>query len=726
MEAATVIDLAAACAELVGSTGASAITINRLVRTYPDAPSELKQLQAHLASGRSTLDRLLSLLDRDTPVFQHQADIEALGAFFSSISVVVRDIQEHVSSFDGQSGAWDGVQHIWMQQEIAETGGRLGKQVDALEVYLRAAKHQTATQEPAQITREDDRACLEVARHVASTAANTPATSATGADTPETTPPPQMVPSLQSGPPTDSSHPSVALSNSVSRLNIAQFIDKSKRQSMFGIPSARKVKSLMLLQKSISPIQTHDLAIQGDEVCPAEFKTRVTGYTTGITPSWELISVPYKKKTKQVYRNRFTRSPADDVAPSKLQSHFKVEDKHVFEAIIHKQVEKVHQVMDHRWSNNPVVERHDRSTALHVAASLGLYSIVQIIVSLGANPNCEDRFGATPLHYAADLGCASCVHILVSAGAKVNKSNLKAKIKTPLWYAADRGNPEAVDALLNLGAHIYTQAPNPCDTILYAAAKSGSVKTCQAILDAGANPNESFDLLSVAATTSKDVLNCLRNAGADIDACDNEQRTLLHKYSLLGDVSMVEFLLSLGGNPSPSDESGNTPLHLALHKGGFAQSITIATFLVDRRANLNVRNKLGQTPLHLAALWGRFDIANLLCQAWANMDIPDGNGVSPFAETQKSDYKTRPVTNSLMDYNKLAEIMRIWHETPPETRRAKADAIRPSASELAGGEVLANVPAAELGPPNLGKGLAVAARELDSVARLSAIYEMPT
>ncbi|KAI0125293.1 ankyrin repeat-containing domain protein, partial [Xylariales sp. AK1849] len=285
------------------------------------------------------------------------------------------------------------------------------------------------------------------------------------------------------------------------------------------------------------------------------------------------------------------------------------------------------------------VEKRDRLTALHLAASLGLCGIVQMLVNLGASPNHSDRFGVTALHYAADFGCANCVNILVSAGAKVDLDAPKMKITTALWYAAKNGKAAAVKALLHLGAHIYTQASTAQDTILYAAVDSGSLQVCEALLGGQANPSEGFDLLALATSRSKDVLACLVKAGADVNMKDPNQETLLHQHVTLGHAATVAFLLSLGANPGVVDGSSRTPLHLAMEKGGLANSPTLVKILLDSGANPNVQNALGQTPLHLAVLWGRADVALVLCEAGASLTVVDQNGLSPWAETQKHGYE---------------------------------------------------------------------------------------
>jgi ankyrin repeat protein len=449
---------------------------------------------------------------------------------------------------------------------------------------------------------------------------------------------------------------------SSSKQKSSYWLDSLKGQNL---PSARKLKSMAMLQKSTSATVLHDLEGQGDELYPAEFKSRVSEYARGVSPMWELRTVPAKKKgIKQRYCNRFTRNPDDNIAPEKLLAQFKVQEKDLWNAILHKEGEKVSKIMQHRWSDNIVVEKRDRLTALHVASSLGLCGIVQALLSVGASPNLADKFGAAPLHHAADFGCANCLQLLVTAGANVDLESPKTKVKTPIYYAARKGKAEATHVLLELGAHVYTQSTNPQETILYAAIESGSIETVEVLLNRGANPSESFDVLALAASVSHEMLNHLVRAGADIDVKSlASQETLLRQYILKSDASMVAYLLSLGAKPPLAVQgSKRTALHLSLNKGGSPSSATLVQALLKAGEQINAQNTLGQAPLHLAVLWGRADVAEILCQAGANIHLPDSKGSSPLAEVRIPGYEQRVGSSGFTDFVGTRAVLERWHQ----------------------------------------------------------------
>lgn len=459
-----------------------------------------------------------------------------------------------------------------------------------------------------------------------------------------------------------------------------------------GLSARKKKKSKALLRKE-NETPLFD-GVQGDVLYPEEFRARVGMYNKALTPAWRPITL-VGTTNKIRYRNRFTNDPADDI----VKSNFKIGDKKLWDAVIHKETEKVEDIMQHRWSNNIVVEKQDSLTAIHMAASLGLCSIVQVLTKAGANPNSTDRFGLTPLHYAADFGCASCLQILVDAGAKVNGVPPKANIKPPIWYAAERGHVEATRTLLRLGAHFLNQITAIKETLLHVAVKSGSVPICQSLFAAGANPNESFSTLLMASSRSPDLLGCLRRAGADINMRDSgSQETLLHKYVAYGDVAMACYLLALGADPSLADAAGRTPLHTALLYGDLEAAGTLTRVLVKKGGDLNAQNARGQTPLHLAVLWGRADAVHILCQAGADQHVADEAGTTPWAEAQKPDYPARAATattpaatatgysSPLADFKKSRHIMGQWHGKPVR-RKPTLTAELMAAADVHGGGI---------------------------------------
>jgi hemoglobin len=102
-------------------------------------------------------------------------------------------------------------------------------------------------------------------------------------------------------------------------------------------------------------------------------------------------------------------------------------------------------------------ERYAGRTLLHQAAAVGSLTTVELLLSLGVDPNTPDSGRHTPL-YCVGNECAfesggKVVRALVQGGADVNARD-GVKHCTALHMAARRGNVEVAGALLDCGADI--------------------------------------------------------------------------------------------------------------------------------------------------------------------------------------------------------------------------------------------------------------------------------
>lgn len=104
-------------------------------------------------------------------------------------------------------------------------------------------------------------------------------------------------------------------------------------------------------------------------------------------------------------------------------------------------------------------------------------------------------------------------------------------------------------------------------------------------------------LAYAAANGNEYMINCILQAGADINARDNLNKTpLMYAVSRAGNLKIVELLLEAGANPSVIDIKNNSVLMYAVLYG----DLPIVKMLLKKNHNMNLVNHVGLNVLNLA------------------------------------------------------------------------------------------------------------------------------
>ena len=255
----------------------------------------------------------------------------------------------------------------------------------------------------------------------------------------------------------------------------------------------------------------------------------------------------------------------------------------------------------------------DGTPALHWVARLGDADLLARLLAAGAKVDGADRHGVTPLQVAIGEGNAGVVRRLLEAGADANK--LDAAGESPLLLAARVGEPEVARALLAHGAAVDSREQSFGQTPLMVAVREGHSELARVLLDAGADPN--------ARTRA-----------------EQPPRFIPPSESPPG-LSKGIGIVRAGwpedrGKRFPAAGS-KTPLLYAARAGDLAAT----KLLVERGAQLELADGNGVTPLLDAILnanafrvkrEGRTDhlaVASVLLDAGANVDAMDWYGEAP-------------------------------------------------------------------------------------------------
>jgi hypothetical protein len=114
----------------------------------------------------------------------------------------------------------------------------------------------------------------------------------------------------------------------------------------------------------------------------------------------------------------------------------------------------------------------------------------------------------------------------------------------------------------------------------------------------------------------------LLERGANVNAVDDNGRTLLHVAVEYAHRDIVALLIRSGANVDAVDNYGWTPLHVAVE---YAHRDIVA-LLLRSGANVDAVDNNGWTPLHWAAHDGHRDIVALLLRSGANVSIRNQSG----------------------------------------------------------------------------------------------------
>ncbi|GAM24259.1 hypothetical protein SAMD00019534_074340 [Acytostelium subglobosum LB1] len=205
--------------------------------------------------------------------------------------------------------------------------------------------------------------------------------------------------------------------------------------------------------------------------------------------------------------------------------------------------------------------------SLHQSAEAGNKNEVARLIGEGADVNIPDQSNRSPLHYAAIGGYTEIVALLLAKNATVNCQTNRGA--TPLHYASRSGRIECVALLLDNGADINCR-DNSNATPLHAAITCKENKTALALInnynaDVNVQNKDGSTPLHLAASQGfRDVITCLIEKGAKIDARDNKGDTAFSTIPLVepsketSDVSVGKTISGDIGSLMPTSTSSET------------------------------------------------------------------------------------------------------------------------------------------------------------------------
>ena len=238
-------------------------------------------------------------------------------------------------------------------------------------------------------------------------------------------------------------------------------------------------------------------------------------------------------------------------------------------------------------------------TPLVYAARTGSIEAAQVLLDAGADVNQVTRYGWSPLLAATQNRNYQMGRFLIENGADVNIANKGGW--TPLYLATDNRNLE--------GGDYPTRTPD-MDGLEY----------IRLLLDSGADPNARL-------TESTETRTVFTNQWLDENGA-----TAFLRASQSGDIELMRLLLDYGADPHIYTELGVTPLSVAAGIGwvegitsewSTEQTIEAVRLLLELGIDPNYQADTGRVALHGAAHKGATEVARILVEAGAQLDVRD-------------------------------------------------------------------------------------------------------
>jgi ankyrin repeat protein len=176
---------------------------------------------------------------------------------------------------------------------------------------------------------------------------------------------------------------------------------------------------------------------------------------------------------------------------------------------------------------------------------------------------------------------------------------------TILMVASSHGYAEMVEELIKRGADVNLKR-YVGDTPLMFAARTGNVKTVNALLRAGANPNATVmsphagEITPLNSAINSDspnrveIAKILIGARAEINPRGDFFASPL--MNAVGDLEMVKLLIASGANVNQKNFRGATALMVASGAG----PASVVRYLLEKGADVNARDREGHNALEYA------------------------------------------------------------------------------------------------------------------------------
>lgn len=219
-----------------------------------------------------------------------------------------------------------------------------------------------------------------------------------------------------------------------------------------------------------------------------------------------------------------------------------------------------------------------------------------IFLASHANVNFVNRSGLTALHLACENGLEKTVEALLKNGASANIQSGLEERKTSVHYAVENRHTNVLNILVEFKENALEDSEKP----------DFNLKTVN-----GDSP------LSIALQLgANDLVPILIRGGADVNARNGQDLTLLHQAILKEDAETAIFLLNQGADFNALTGDQESPLQLAIH----CRLPTVVDELCGLGVSFSSPNSKGDPPLWTALESEQDEIATVLVRHGVDTD----------------------------------------------------------------------------------------------------------
>ena len=277
---------------------------------------------------------------------------------------------------------------------------------------------------------------------------------------------------------------------------------------------------------------------------------------------------------------------------------------------------------------DPDMECYGLKTPLHYAAELGRLDIAKLLVKHNADVNARMANAYTPLDSAIDKGHKKLAKYLVEQGTDIYPETLTSTCWSPVLTAADKGDTETLKLLMEKGAIMDTRDGDGRTPLFYAVS-SKNPEAVKLLIKAGVDINHrsNWEYSAVDYLVFKEeeeIFKLFVENGFELRFKDEDSMKEF-MFKSIEVPSILRIALKKGLNYNINDETGRTPLFVAMGKG-FKESVEL---MEKYGLETNPRDSYGNTPLHYAARNLNVDAIEYLCKKGVDVNAVDNSGYTP-------------------------------------------------------------------------------------------------